>query len=129
MAGGSGLLARLDFPYGSILLQKYFGGVERNLQELLLRFSRSDARDYITSPKNDHGASYRHYGASALRNRPKLTFARFLASFDFRLFQHYRSLADVHAHHDRRRLHTQKRTSDHPSPNFATLFQARLGAH
>ena len=24
----------------------------------------------------------------------KLTFARFLASFDFRLFQHYRSLAD-----------------------------------
>jgi hypothetical protein len=52
-------------------LKKYFGGVERNLQELLLRFLRSDARDYITSPKNDHGASYRHYRASALRNRPK----------------------------------------------------------
>src|SRR3984957_2497844 len=61
----------LRFGCGSILLKKYFGGVERNLQELLLRFLRSDARDYITSPKNDHGASYRHYGASALRNRPK----------------------------------------------------------
>jgi hypothetical protein len=58
-----------DVLVGSILLKKYFGGVERNLQELLLRFLRSDARDYMT-------------------------FARFLASFDFRLFQHYRSLAD-----------------------------------
>src|ERR1700733_6976174 len=25
----------------------------------------------ITNPKNDHGASYRHYGASGVRNRPK----------------------------------------------------------
>ena len=54
-----------------ILLKKSFGGGERNFPEPLMRFLRNDARDYITSPKNDHGASYRHYGASALRNRPK----------------------------------------------------------
>jgi hypothetical protein len=85
--------------YGSILLKKYFGGVERNLQELLLRFLRSDARDYITSPKNDHGASYRHYGASALRNRPKTDICEIFGVVRFSTF----STLSVFFGHDRPR--------------------------
>ena len=79
-------------------MKKYFGGVERNLQELLLRFLRSDARDYITSPKNDHGASYRHYGASALRNRPKTDICEIFGVVRFSTFS---TLSTLNGHHRR----------------------------
>ena len=46
-----------------ILLQKSFGGDERNFLGPLMRFVGRDMRDHITYQKNDHGASYRHCGA------------------------------------------------------------------
>jgi hypothetical protein len=46
-----------------ILLQKSFGGDERNFLGPLMRFARRDVRDHIAYQKNDHGASYRPRGA------------------------------------------------------------------
>jgi hypothetical protein len=37
------------------------------------------------------------------------------------------SQADVHAPYDHGPLRTQKRTFDHPLPNFATIFSGKLG--
>ena len=50
-----------------------------------MRFARGDMRDHIVSHKNDHGASYWRYGILRWRSWQKSTFARFSASFDFRL--------------------------------------------
>ena len=37
-----------------------------------MRFVRSDVRDHVASQKNDHGPSYRCYGASQRRSCPKI---------------------------------------------------------
>ena len=50
--------------FAPILLKKSFWGGERNVLEPLMRFVRDDARDPVASQKNDHGLSYRRYGAS-----------------------------------------------------------------
>src|SRR3979490_1464363 len=72
-----------------IVLKKSFWGDERKFLEPLMRFARGGMRDHIVSHKNDHGASYRRYGVLPWRSRIKINFARFSASFDFRLLQHY----------------------------------------
>jgi hypothetical protein len=54
---------RHDVRFGSILLQKFFGGDERNFLDPMMRFVRRDARGHIAYQKNDHGASYRPCGA------------------------------------------------------------------
>ena len=46
-----------------ILLQKSFGGDERNFLGPLMRFVRRDVRDHIAYQKKDHRASYRPCGA------------------------------------------------------------------
>jgi hypothetical protein len=48
-----------------------------------MRFVRSDVRDHIAPQKDDHGPSYRHYGASQRRSNPKITIREIFASFDF----------------------------------------------
>jgi hypothetical protein len=70
-----------------ILLQKSFWGADRNFSGPLMRFARGDMRDHIVSHKSDHGASYWRYGILRWRSWQKSTFARFSASFDFRLLQ------------------------------------------
>jgi hypothetical protein len=45
-------------------VEKVFLGRWRNFLEPLMRFVRDDARDLVASQKNDHGLSYRRYGAS-----------------------------------------------------------------
>ena len=55
-----------------ILLQKSFGGDERNFLELLMCIAHSDVRDHIVSLKNDHGPSYRRYSASQPESRPEI---------------------------------------------------------
>jgi len=52
-------------------------------------------RDHIVSHKNDHGASYGRYGALQWWSWLKSAFARFSASFSFRLLQHYRPFGDM----------------------------------
>src|ERR1700746_1416282 len=74
-----------------MLSKKSFGGIYENFLKLLMRSMRSDVRDHIASQKNDHGLSYRHYKASQRRSSPKITIARFLAWFDFRLFRQHRT--------------------------------------
>ena len=56
----------------SILLQKSFGGDERNFLGPLIRFVRRDVRDLIAYQKNGHGASYRRH--RVLRRRSCLKF-------------------------------------------------------
>ncbi|WP_143039835.1 MULTISPECIES: hypothetical protein [Bradyrhizobium] len=50
--------------YSLLLLKKSFGGGGRNFLEPLMRFVRDDVRGLVASLKNDHGLSYRRYGAS-----------------------------------------------------------------
>jgi hypothetical protein len=57
-----------------IVLKKVFWGDERKFLEPLMRFARGDMRDHIVSHKNDHGASYRRYGALQWRSRLKINF-------------------------------------------------------
>ena len=77
------------------MLQKSFGGDERNFLGPLMRFARRDVRDHIAYQKNDHGASYRPRGLCSGREVEKSSFARFSRPFDFRVLQHYRHLADM----------------------------------
>ena len=56
----AGVAARSVHP--SIVLQKSFGGDERNFLELLMRFVHGDVRDHIVSLKNDHGPSRSNLG-------------------------------------------------------------------
>jgi hypothetical protein len=51
--------------------------------------------DHIVSHRNDHGASYGRYAVLQRRSRLKISFAGFLVSFNFRLLQQYRPLAEV----------------------------------
>jgi hypothetical protein len=46
-----------------ILLQKSFGGDERNFLGPLMRFARRDVGDHVAYQKNDHEASYQSRGA------------------------------------------------------------------
>ena len=71
-------------------VEKAFLSDEREFLEPLMRFARGDMRDHIVSHKNDHGASYRRYGALQWRSWLKITFCEVSTSFDFRLLQHYR---------------------------------------
>ena len=57
-------------------------------------FARGDMRDHIVSHKNDHGASYGRYAVLQWWGQLRIElFARFSASFNFRLLQHYRHIA------------------------------------
>jgi len=47
-----------------IVLQKSFGGGERNFLGPLMRFVRRDVRDLIAHQKNGHGVPYRRHRAS-----------------------------------------------------------------
>jgi hypothetical protein len=57
-----------------ILLQKSFGGDERNFLRSLMRFVRRDVRDLVAHQKNGHGASYRRHRVLQRRSRPKFGF-------------------------------------------------------
>jgi hypothetical protein len=46
-----------------IVLKKSFLGDEQNFLGPLMRLASGDVRDHIVSHKNDHGPSYRRYGA------------------------------------------------------------------
>jgi hypothetical protein len=48
-----------------------------------MRLASGEVRDHIVSHKNDHGPSYRRYGALLRQRRQKSTFAEFLVPFDF----------------------------------------------
>jgi hypothetical protein len=58
----------------SILLQKSFGGDERNFLGPLMRFVRRDVRDLIAHQKNGHEASYRRHRALQRWSRAKFGF-------------------------------------------------------
>jgi len=60
--------------YWQILLQKSFGGDERNFLGPLMRFVRRDVRDLIAHQKNGHGASYRRHRVLQRRSRLKFDF-------------------------------------------------------
>jgi hypothetical protein len=79
------------------VLQKSFWGGDQSFSGPLMPFARGDMRDHIVLHKNDHGASYGRYAVLQWWSRLKISFARFSASFNFRLLQHYRPLADVAA--------------------------------
>jgi hypothetical protein len=59
-----GTFAQSKGRFARILLKKSFCGGGQNFLEPLIRFVRDDARDLVASQKNDHGLSYRRYGAS-----------------------------------------------------------------
>ena len=66
--------------FRGILLQKSFGGDERNFLGPLMRFVRRDVRDLIAHQKNGHGASYRR------RNRLKFDFREIFGVVRFSTF-------------------------------------------
>ena len=76
--------------FRGIVLKKSFWGDDPNFSGLLMRFPRGDTGDHIVSHKNDHRASYKRYAVLQWWSRLKISFARFSASFSFRLLQHYR---------------------------------------
>ena len=71
---------------GPIVLKKSFWRDERKFLEPLMRFARSDMRDHIVSHKNDHGASYRRYGALQWRRRLKISFCEIFGVVRFSTF-------------------------------------------
>ena len=71
----------LTGSFAPILLKKSFWGGRRNFLEPLMRFVRDDVRDLVASQKNDHGLSYRHYGAPNGRVVQELAFAKTFGSF------------------------------------------------
>jgi len=71
---------------GPMLSKKGFGGKERDLLELLMRFVRGDVRDLIASQENDHGLSYRHHRASQRRSSPKTTICEIFGVVRFSTF-------------------------------------------
>jgi hypothetical protein len=79
-----------------IVLQKSFWGGDQNFSGPLMPFARGDMRDHLALHKNDHGASYgratQYYSGGA---GCKSAFARFSASFNFRLLQQNRPLTDI----------------------------------
>jgi hypothetical protein len=61
-----------------------------------MRFVYDDMRVLIVSYENDHGPSHRRYRALQRSSGLKICFREFfLVSFDFRLLQQYRQIADV----------------------------------
>ena len=80
---------------GSMLSKKSFGANKRNILKLLMRFVRSDVG--TTSCLRKTTTSLRigtteHRSGGVVQKSP---FARFLASFDFRLFRQDRPIADI----------------------------------
>src|SRR6516225_5714609 len=78
-----------------MLSKKSFWGNKRNFLKLLMRFVRSDVRDHIVSQKTTTDlriGTTEHRSGGVVQKSP---FARFLASFDFRLFRQHRSEADI----------------------------------
>jgi hypothetical protein len=69
-----------------ILLQKSFGGDERNFLGPLMRFVRRYVRDLIAHQKNGHGASYRRQRVLQRRSRPKLGFRKIFGVVRFSTF-------------------------------------------
>jgi hypothetical protein len=70
----------------SILLQKSFGGDERNFLGPLMRFVRRDVRDLIAHQKNGHGASYRRHRVLQRRSRLKFDFREIFGVVRFSTF-------------------------------------------
>jgi hypothetical protein len=52
-----------ELPLLWIVLKKYSLGDEQNFLGALMCLASDDVRDHIVSHKNDHGPSYRRYGA------------------------------------------------------------------
>jgi hypothetical protein len=69
-----------------IVLQKSFGGDERNFLGPLMRFVRRDVRDHIAYQKNGHGASCQRYRALQRRSRLKINFCEIFGVVRFSTF-------------------------------------------
>jgi len=69
-----------------ILLQKSFGGDERNFLGPLMRFVRRDVRDLIAHQKNGHEASYRRHRALQRWSRAKFGFREIFSVVRFSTF-------------------------------------------
>src|SRR5712664_3821043 len=69
-----------------IVLKKSFLGDEQNFLEPLMRLASGDVRDHIFSHKNDHGPSYRRYGALLRWRRQKINFRRVFGPVRFSTF-------------------------------------------
>ena len=61
---------------GQIVLQKSFGGDNRNFSGPLMRFGCGDMRDHSVSHQNNHGASYRRYAVLQRRSWLKINSLR-----------------------------------------------------
>ena len=83
------------FAFWQIVLKKSFSPDERNFLGPLMRFARGNVRDHIISRKNDRTPRIGAMDRCSDKDLQKSTFARFWASFVFRLLQQYRHLADV----------------------------------
>jgi len=84
---------RKKVGFGSMLSKKSFGGNKRNLLKLLMRFVRSDVGTTSCLRKTTTGlriGTTEHRSGGIVQKSP---FAKFLASFDFRLFRQHRSRA------------------------------------
>jgi hypothetical protein len=69
-----------------IVLQKSFGGDERNFLGPLMCFERRDVRDLIVHPKNGHGASHRRRRVLQRRSRLKFDFREIFGVVRFSTF-------------------------------------------
>ena len=79
---------------GPILLQKSFGGDERNFLGPLMGLARRDVRDHVAYQEKTMELRIGPAGLCSGREVEKSSFARFSRPFDFRVLQHCRPSAD-----------------------------------
>jgi len=92
------------------MLQKSFGGDERNFLGPLMRFVRRDVRDLIAHQKNDHGASYRRHRVLQRRSCLKFDFREIFGVVRFSTF------ATESARSSHLRLHETRIAGQIPGP-------------
>jgi hypothetical protein len=76
-------------------VEKVFWEWRTKFLEPLMRFVRSDVRDHAASQKNNHGPSYRRYGAFQRRSCPKISIFEIFGVVRFSTF----STASTHDGH------------------------------
>jgi hypothetical protein len=95
-----------------ILLKKSFGGGGRNFLGPLMRFVRDDVRGLVVFLKNDHGLSYRRYGASQTVEMSKISSCEIFGVVRFSTFSTVSVKTGSRALAAGCLLHPRKRTLD-----------------
>ncbi len=90
------LRTSLEVRFVPIVLKKSFLGDEQNFIGPLMRFACGDVRYHVVSHKNDHGPSYRRYGALQRQRHLKINFRE---NFGVVRFSTFATVSATFGHH------------------------------